>query len=199
MNRWTRPGHVTLDPPSVSPLPEVHGEEAFAKYVVPEVESLYRVALSLTHHHADAEDLVQDTLVRAYRSIDRFDGRHPRAWLYTILRNTNINRQRRRRPELLHDPDTTLARVAATESAGGNVEDGVMDRTFDSVVDASLQDLSPKYRQVVELVDIDGLTYEEAADTLGVPVGTVMSRLHRARRRMREQLAEAGIAPRRTR
>lgn len=183
----------------MSALSAVDGEQAFAKYVLPEVETLYRVALSLTHHHADAEDLVQDTLVRAYRAIDRFDGRHPRAWLFTILRNTHINRQRRQRPELLHDPDTTLARLEAAEPGAGNAEDHVMDLTFDSVVETSLQDLSPKHRQVVELVDIDGLTYEEAADTLGVPVGTVMSRLHRARRHMRNQLAEAGVAPRRTR
>lgn len=162
MNHRTRPGHVTLEPPTGSTMSQVHGEQAFAKYVLPEVKTLYRVALSLTHHHADAEDLVQDTLVRAYRSIDRFDGRHPRAWLFTILRNTHLNRQRRRRPELLHDPDTTLAHLEATEIAGGNVENHVMDQTFDSVVEASLQDLSPKYRQVVELVDIDGLTYEEA-------------------------------------
>jgi RNA polymerase sigma-70 factor (ECF subfamily) len=199
VNLWTRSRHVTLEPPPVSTPSDLDAKQAFAAYVLPEVETLYRVALSLTRHHADAEDLVQDTLVRAYRSIDRFDGRHPRAWLFTIVRNTHINRQRRRRPELLHDPDATLARLEATEPGGGNVEDHVMDRTFDAVVESSLQSLSPKYRQVVELVDIDGLTYEDAAETLGVPVGTVMSRLHRARRHMRDQLAEAGIAPRRTR
>lgn len=183
----------------MAPPPDLDPEQAFTRYVVPEVDTLYRVALSLTRNHADAKDLVQDTLVRAYRSIDRFDGRHPRAWLFTIVRNTHINRQRRRRPELLHDPDATLARLESTESGAGNAEDRVMDRTFDAAVESSLRDLSPKYRQVVELVDIDGLTYEEAAGVLGVPVGTVMSRLHRARRRMRNQLAEAGIAPRRSR
>lgn len=194
-----RSRHITLDPPSVSTPPVLDPEQAFAEYVLPEVDTLYRVALSLTHNHADAEDLVQDTLVRAYRSIDRFDGRHPRAWLFTIVRNTHINGQRRRRPGLLHDPDATLARLESTEPAAGNAEDHVMDQTFDAVVESSLRDLSPKYRQVVELVDIEGLTYEEAADTLAVPVGTVMSRLHRARRRMRNELAEAGIAPRRPR
>jgi RNA polymerase sigma-70 factor (ECF subfamily) len=186
---------VTPEPPAAPP-PVLDAETAFATYVLPEVETLYRVALSLTRHHADAEDLVQDALVRAYRSIDRFDGRHPRAWLFTIARNTHINRQRRRRPELLFDPDTTLSRLEATEPGGGNVEEQVLHATFDSVVETSLRDLSPKHRQVIELVDIDGLTYEEAAGTLGVPVGTVMSRLHRARRRMRDQLEDAGIAPR---
>lgn len=186
-------------PPAPSTASGGGQEEAFAQYVLPEVDVLYRVALSLTRHHADAEDLVQDTLVRAYGSIDRFDGRHPRAWLFTILRNTHINRHRRRRPELLHDPDTTLSRLAATEDSAGTVEDQVIDPTFDAAVEAALESLSPKHRQLVELVDIDGLTYEEAAGTLGVPVGTVMSRLHRARRRMRQQLAEAGVAPRSSR
>ena len=199
MNLRTGSRHVTLEPPDAATPQRLDGDQAFAAYVLPEVDTLYRVALSLTRNHADAEDLVQDTLVRAYRSIDRFDGRHPRAWLFTIVRNTHINRHRRRRPELLHDPDTTLKRLEATEPAGGNVEDHVMDRTFDAVVESALADLSPKYRQVVELVDIDDLTYEEAAETLGVPLGTVMSRLHRARRRMRDQLAEADIAPRRPR
>lgn len=69
-------------------------QEAFARYVLPEIDVLYRVARSITRHDADAEDLVQDTMLRAFRSIDRFDGRHPRAWLLTIMRNAQINRVR---------------------------------------------------------------------------------------------------------
>lgn len=191
----------TAPPPGSSPSPggparAGSGEAAFAEHVLPQVDTLYRVALSLTRNHADAEDLVQDTLLRAYRSIDRFDGRYPRAWLLTILRNANINRHRRRRPEPLRNPDEALARLEATASAGGNVEEKVVGSTFDAAVESSLWELSVKLRQVVELVDIDELTYEEAAEALGVPVGTVMSRLHRGRRRMRARLAEAGIAPR---
>lgn len=183
-------------PSSGGPARAGSGEAAFAEHVLPQVDTLYRVALSLTRNHADAEDLVQDTLLRAYRSIDRFDGRYPRAWLLTILRNANINRHRRRRPEPLRNPHEALARLEATASAGGNVEEKVVGSTFDAAVESSLWELSVKLRQVVELVDIDELTYEEAAEALGVPVGTVMSRLHRGRRRMRARLAEAGIAPR---
>jgi RNA polymerase sigma-70 factor (ECF subfamily) len=76
--------------------PPAADETAFEQYVLPEIEVLLRVAHSLTHDHAEAEDLVQDTLLRAYRGIAGFDGRHPRAWLLTILRNTNINRNRDR-------------------------------------------------------------------------------------------------------
>lgn len=87
---------------------------AFAVYVLPQVEVLYRVARSLTGQPADAEDLVQDTLLRAFRAIEGFDGRHPRAWLLTILRNTEHNRHRRRRPVLLDDPAEADERITAT-------------------------------------------------------------------------------------
>ena len=89
-------------------------EMAFRQYVLPEIDVMYRVAMSLTRNKADAEDLVQDSLVRAYKAVDRFDGRYPLAWLLTILRNTQINRTRRRRPELLNDPDTDMERLSST-------------------------------------------------------------------------------------
>lgn len=76
---------------------------AFDRYIVPEIPVLYRVALSLTGQQVDAEDLVQETLVRAFRAVDRFDGAHPRAWLLTILRHAHLNRVRMRRPVLLRD------------------------------------------------------------------------------------------------
>jgi len=165
--------------------------------VLPEVDVLLRVAMTMTEQRADAEDLVQDTLLRAWRSIDTFDGRHQRAWLLTIMRNAEINRHRRRRPELLDDPERTEQRDVF--AAAGSAEDVVVGRTFDAVVDAALAALPTKFRQVVLLIDVDGLTYAEAADALGVPEGTVMSRLHRARRRIRNRLAAADLAPRRRR
>jgi RNA polymerase sigma-70 factor (ECF subfamily) len=171
-------------------------DEAFATYVVPEVDVLYRVALSITRNAPDAEDLVQDTMLRAYRAIASFDGEHPRAWLLTILRNTEINRHRRRRPELLRDPDATMAREASTASTDRDPEDLVIGETFDAVVEAALAELPEKFWQVVELIDIDGLSYREAAKILDVPEGTIMSRLHRARSRIRRRLAVAGLAPR---
>jgi RNA polymerase sigma-70 factor, ECF subfamily len=167
---------------------------AFDRYVLPEIEVLFRVARSLTRHDADAEDLVQETLLRAYRAIDRFDGRHPRAWLLTILRNTHINRGRKRQPELMREGDGAADRIAtapASERADATVE-----ATFDAAVEAALGELSTDFYRVVELVDIDGLSYAEAAEVLGVPTGTVMSRLHRARRRIRDHLARVGAHPR---
>lgn len=174
-------------------------QDVFARYVLPEVGVMLRVARTLTSRPADAEDLVQDTLLRAFRSIGSFDGAHPRAWLLTILRNTHINRNRRRRPELLDDQDAAFERLSATEgTTGGDTPEGlVVGSTFDAVVADALDSLPDRFRRVVTLVDIDGLSYAEAAEALGLPVGTVMSQLHRARSRMRHRLAAAGLAPRR--
>jgi RNA polymerase sigma-70 factor (ECF subfamily) len=170
--------------------------DAFERHVLPEVEVLLRVARSLTRNHAEAEDLVQDTLVRAFRSIERFDGRHPRAWLLTILRNAHINRNRRRRPELLRDPDLALERLEST--ASGDRAESAVDDAIDDEILRAVAELDEPFRRVLELVDVDGLTYAEAAEALGVPIGTVMSRLHRARSRIRDRLHRAGIAPRRS-
>ena len=173
---------------------EQRHRNAFATHVVPEIDVLLRVAQTLVPRPADAEDLVQDTLLRAFRSIGSFDGRHARAWLLTIMRNTQINRTRRRRPELLHDPDAA-DRSGEEDERGRSPEAMVVGATFDAVVVEALDALPDRFRQVVELVDIDGLTYAEAAEAAGVPVGTVMSRLHRARTRIRSRLAAAGLAP----
>ena len=129
-------------------------------------------------------------------AIDRFDGRYPRAWLLTILRNTHINRNRRRRPELLRDPDTQLERLAqSVETDERTRPDRLVDLELDADVEAALQSLGEIFAEVIELVDIDGLSYAEAAEVLGVPVGTVMSRLHRARKKIREHLRRSGAAP----
>ncbi len=174
----------------------VTGDAAFERYVLPEVDVMLRVARSLTRNHADAEDLVQDSLIRAYKAIDRFDGRHPRAWLLTILRNTHINRNRRRRPELLRDPDTQLERVTQSPADDeASRPDRFVDLQFDAELDDALGSLSEPFAAVIELVDVDGLSYAEAAEAMGIPVGTVMSRLHRARKKVREQLRRSGVAP----
>lgn len=171
--------------------------ERYQQHVLPEVDVLLRVALSMTGQPADAEDLVQDTLLRAWRSIDTFDGRHPRAWLLTILRNTHINRHRRQRPVLLDDPDVTFEREVATDGGGASAEDVVVDGMFDAAVESAVAELPERFREALLLVDVHGLTYTAAAKVLDVPEGTVMSRLHRARKRVRDSLAVSGLAPRR--
>ncbi len=168
---------------------------AFERYVLPELDVMYRTARSLTGNQADAEDLVQDTLVRAFRAIERFDGRYPRAWLLTILRNANINRARKKKPDLLDDPDMSFER--SLDFAEPDTPESItLAPVFDAVVEDAFARLSPDFRQIVELVDLDGLAYQEAADVLDIPVGTVMSRLHRARRKIRAEIAERGLESR---
>lgn len=154
------------------------------------------MANSLTRDPGEAEDLIQDALIRAYRAIEGFDGQYPRAWLLTIVRNTHLNRVRKRRPELLDDPDQDIDRLSRQGTAS-TVEEDVVGGTLDAVIDAALRELPANHRQVLELVDMDGLNYQEAAQVLGVPVGTVVSRLHRARKSMKRRLDRAGLTPRR--
>jgi len=175
------------------PDSDVSDHQAFTNLVTPELDILYRVARTLVRRPGDAEDLVQDTLVRAFRGIGGFDGDYPRAWLLTIMRNTEVNRNRRRRPSLLFDPDSSDA-VADIGSAG-QPEEEFVGGEFERAVRIAMIALPEHYARVVELVDIDGLSYAETAELLGIPLGTVMSRLHRARARIRKQLAAAGMAP----
>lgn len=167
-------------------------DAAFNCYVVPEIEVLYRVARSITGNTTDAEDLVQDTMLRAYKAVDRFDGSHPRAWLLTIMRNAQINRVRRKRPELLQDPDTALERLQDEHSTQLGPETTVVEAVFDAAIEQAVAALPDRFRTVIELIDIQGLSYQEAADLLGVPRGTIMSRLHRARTRIRKHLESSG-------
>jgi len=173
-------------------VPETDTNSAFETYVLPELDVLYRTAWSLTRSDHDAQDLVQDTMLRAYRAIDRFDGRYPRAWLMTIMRNANINRARKRKPDLLDDPHATFER--STKFADPHdPEQELIDAAFDATVDEALINLSPSFRQVIELVDLRALSYQEAADEIGVPIGTVMSRLHRARKRVKDHIEKHGL------
>ncbi len=162
---------------------------SFRELVGPEIEVLLRVALTITSNQADAEDLVQETLLRAYRAIERFDGRHPRAWLLTILRNTNANMHRRQRPGTIGDWDLIrTSKPAFGKQELPSAEDSFVDHELHADLDAAVRALDPRFRAALILVDVHDLSYSEAAAVMGVPVGTVMSRLSRARDRVRKSL-----------
>ncbi|MBB3039534.1 RNA polymerase sigma factor [Hoyosella altamirensis] len=149
---------------------------------------------TLTGNAIDAEDLVQETLIRAWRAVEQFDGRYPRAWLFTILRHTHSSMHRRMRPDIIEDPaGATRARPAFGARPSESPEDTFIDNTLSAEVDAALSGLDPVFRTTLLLIDVNKLTYAEAAETLGVPVGTVMSRLSRARDRMRKALRSRGL------
>lgn len=179
---------VLLAAGSVRTVADDPTDARFREQVLPELPVLYRVARRLTGSAADAEDLVQDTVLKAYRAFDRFDGRHLRAWLLTIMRNHHRNQLRKRRPDLLDDEVAQRLPGRGRDARVDGVDERAFHDDFDPLVRSALTSLSAKHRAVIALVDLDGLTYREAAEVLAVPVGTVMSRLHRARAKVRAQL-----------
>lgn len=165
-------------------------QQVFEHYVVPEIPVLAHAAIALTQQPADAEDLVQDTLVRAFLGAGRFDGQYPRAWLLTILRNTWAKQSRRHRPELLDDPDSELVGKAAPVVPSREIPEAVvLSEEFYAAVEAAFNALPAKLRSAIALIAIRKLSYAEASRTLGIPLGTVMSRVHHARALIRRRLA----------
>lgn len=168
-------------------------DTGFERYVRPEIWRLAAAAHRLTWRPTDAEDLLQETLLRAYRAVDRFDGRFPRAWLMTILRNTHINGLRRRRPEPIDDERLASAPSLWTSAACSSPEETVEAR-LDADLEAAWGALPLPQRAAIALVDVDGYSYASAAAALGIPLGTVMSRIHRGRRRLRLLLEQSRSA-----
>jgi len=162
------------------------------------LDALYRTALRMTRSEADAEDLVQETYIRAFRFREQFTpGTNLKAWLFRILTNTFINTYRRRQtqPEFTEldgvDEFSLYKRMSdlRTSSGAGNPETEFLDGVVDSEVKDALGDLPEKFRQVV-LLDVEGFSYKEIAEMLDIPIGTVMSRLHRGRKFLQKRLLD---------
>ena len=174
----------------------------FAEQALEYMPALYSAALRMTRNPADAEDLVQETYLRAYRGFGGFeDGTNLRAWLYRILTNTYINsyRAKQRRPDerqLDEVEDLYLyRRLGALEEAmaARSAEDELMDFFTDDEVKAALEALPEQFRLAVYLADVEGFSYKEIAEILDIPIGTVMSRLHRGRKAMQKELYEFAV------
>jgi RNA polymerase sigma-70 factor (ECF subfamily) len=165
----------------------------FEEVALVHLDVLYRTALRLTHHRAEAEDLVQETCLRAYRSFDRFNpGTNCRAWLLAILRNAFLNRVRGAGREVLDGGaipwDATESAFADPRMAENNPEEEFLQTVLHGDVDRALAALPLPFREAVTLADLEGLTYKEVAEVLGCPIGTVMSRLARGRALLRQSL-----------
>jgi RNA polymerase sigma-70 factor (ECF subfamily) len=167
--------------------------------VVPLRNRLYRHAFRLTQNHADAEDLVQETLLRAFARFESFrSGTNVNAWLLRILTNTFINgyRRKRRQPvqystEQITDQYLTEANSRSQASVLHSAEDRVLDLLPDNDIKAAMQALPEQFREAVYYADVEGLRYNEIAALMNTPRGTVMSRLHRGRRQLRTLLGSA--------
>ncbi|HEY2330918.1 MAG TPA: sigma-70 family RNA polymerase sigma factor [Acidimicrobiales bacterium] len=174
----------------------------FADEAMPYMSSLYSAALRMTRNPSDAEDLVQETFLRAYRGFKGYqEGTNLKAWLYRILTNTYINsyRAKRRRPEendLGELEDFYLYRhLGGLEGAraGRSAEDELLDYVSEAEVKAAVEALPENFRMPVLLADVEGFSYKEIAEILDIPIGTVMSRLHRGRKALQKGLYDFAV------
>jgi RNA polymerase sigma-70 factor (ECF subfamily) len=176
-------------------------QAAFAEQAMEHMPALYAAAMRMTRNKSDAEDLVQETYLKAYRAFGGFqEGTNLRAWLYRILTNTfiNIYRAKKRRPDESDLDDVEdlylYRRLGGLEgaAAGRSAEDEVLEQITEGEVKAAIEALPEQFRMAVLLADVEGFQYKEIAEILDIPIGTVMSRLHRGRRALQKSLFEFG-------
>jgi RNA polymerase sigma-70 factor (ECF subfamily) len=173
-------------------------KQRFQEEAMPLLDSLYAGALRMTRNPADAEDLVQDTLLRAYRAFDRFEpGTNLKAWLFRIMTNAYINTYRKKQREPLkvsqdevEDFDLYRELKDHDPSLSETPETIVLDSLVDSDITEAIDDLPEQFRLAVVLSDVEDFSYAEIAEIMDVPLGTVMSRLHRGRKALQKRLWE---------
>jgi RNA polymerase sigma-70 factor (ECF subfamily) len=173
-------------------------KQRFRDEAIPLLDSLYSAALRMTRNPADAEDLIQETMLRAYRAFERFEpGTNIRAWLFRIMTNAYINTYRKRQREPVKVPQDDVEEFDLYQELKDHdpqfsitPETIVLDSLFEADILTAIDELPEQFRLAVVLSDIEGFTYAEMAEIMDVPMGTVMSRLHRGRRALEKALWE---------
>lgn len=168
-------------------------DEEFRREALPHMNALYNFAMQLTQDSDDAADLLQETYLKAYRFWDKFEkGTNCKAWLFRIMKNSFINfyRKNTRSPEKLDydEIEEIYETIKSDEQNPNNLERQIYNNIFDDDVMNAIKSLPEEFRTVLLLCDVEGMTYEEIADFLDIPIGTVRSRLHRARKLLATKL-----------
>lgn len=172
---------------------QAHARQAFEADALGHLDALFATARRLTRSQTQAEDLVQDTYVKAFRFADRFEqGTNLKAWLFTILHNTFRNQRRDLSREPVVADSDTVERASALSGPGATPEQLLLDQTLDADLQAALDALPDVFREAVWLRDVQEFTYGEIAQMVQVPIGTVMSRIARGRRLLYDRLATTG-------
>ncbi len=182
-------------PDAPAPPPADLKRESFEREALVHLDVLYRVALRLTANPSDADDLVQETMLKAYRAWDQYEqGTNAKAWLLTILRHAFINeyRRRTRHPETV-DVDSIEPFAVFSEVQDDDPQGAFFDRIVDDEVLRAIDQLPEAFRETLVLSDVEGMSYQEIAGILGVPIGTVKSRLFRARQLLQGKLYDYAV------
>ncbi len=174
---------------------EIQKQEDFEEEIVPHLDAMYNFALRLTSDPSDAEDLVQDTIVKAFRFFSSYEkGTNAKAWLFRILKNSYINNYRKqsKQPNQVDYDEVSefYETIRADRTDTSDLEDKMFRELVDDDISQALEELPEDFRTVVLLCDVEGFTYEEIANMLDVPIGTIRSRLHRGRNLLKAQLKE---------
>ena len=174
---------------------EVQKQQDFNEEIIPHLDALYNFGLRLTSDPNDAEDLVQDTIVKAYRFFSSYEkGTNAKAWLFRILKNSYINnyRKKSKKPqEVDYDEVATFYEtIRAERTETSDLEDKMFRELIDDDISKALDQIPEDFRTVVLLCDVEDFTYEEIANMLDVPIGTIRSRLHRGRNLLKAELME---------